>query len=81
MAQNHRLFLCPLSRTQNLEIPAHILYPIHNMIKIKYGSETKRGYTLQMSCIRASYYTHLYVPVIALHLMTTYIQILKSTTG
>lgn len=72
MAQNHRLFLCPLSRTQNLEIPAHILYPIHNMIKIKYGSETKRGYTLQMSCIRASYYPHL---------MPVYIQILKSTTG
>jgi len=72
MAQNRRLFLCPLTHTQNTEIPTHILCTIHNMIKIKYGSETKRGYTLQMNCIHASYCTHL---------MSVYIQILKSTTG
>lgn len=44
---------------------------MHNMIKIEYGSETKR--TIHYQCAA-------YVPVIAPHLMTTYIQIFKSTT-
>ena len=71
MAQNHRLFLCHFSHAQNVEILTHILCTMHNMIKIEYGSETKRAIHYQCAA---------YVPVIAPHLMTTYIQIFKSTT-
>ena len=43
MVQNHRLFLCLLLHAQNVEILTHILCTVHNMAKIKYGSETKRA--------------------------------------